>query len=179
MRMLHLTTNQKTEIRGCWCPEGQLYSSWRLWPNSRGVGWTFRAQMTSRSSCTWTRTFPSSGSLSWNYLYSHNHTPSIQINVSLNLGASIYKLISCISVNCKWERARVTQDWVIAVWMRNCLAARRHTNTPGASSLTLARSKMHTGQQQPLNNMNFTRFQYSKSDIYNTTPCLKSVTPDI
>lgn len=76
------------------------------------------------------------------------------------------------------ECARVTQDWVIAAWMRNCLAARRHTNTPGASSLTLARSKMHTGQQPPLINMNFTRFQHSKSDKYNIRPCLKSVIPD-
>jgi len=69
----------------------------------------------------------------------------------------------------------------VPVWIRNCLAARRHTNTPEASSLTLARSKMHTRrqQQQPLNNMNFTRSQHYKSDKYNIKPCLNtSVTPD-
>lgn len=68
----------------------------------------------------------------------------------------------------------------MAVWMRNCLA-RRHTSTvsPGASSLTLARYKMHTGrQQQPLNNMNFTMFQHSKPDKYRIQPCLKSLTVD-
>lgn len=67
----------------------------------------------------------------------------------------------------------------MAVRMRNCLA-RRHTSTvrPGASSLTLARSKMHTGQQQPLNNMHFTVFQHTKPDKYTIQSCLESLTVD-
>lgn len=37
---------------------------------------------------------------------------------------------------------------------------------------------MHTGQQQPLNNMNLTMFQHSKPDKYTIQPCLKSLTVD-